>query len=260
MAYLSPVLTLLIGAIKKTAGALARDFNELEHLQNGVHGDSSFALRSAERTERVLKEELSKIKGGYPVVVNNNDVIPASGNYFLLCPIDGFANFAHANNNFAISVALVEKNAVIDAVTYNPISDEMFFAEKGCGAFKEGFRNHERLRIAGCKHLEKSLIYCNSDIDLLQKVCQMSKNIIVSGSVSLDLAYLAAGKSDAVVSSGNTPAALAAGILLVKEAGGYIFGIGETDIRSEDLNKALFSGNIVATNEALRQKIADKMA
>ena len=114
MAYLSPVLTLIIAAVKKTSSALARDFNELEHLQNGVHGDSSFALRSAERTERILKEELSKIKAGYPVIVKNDEVIPTSGNYFLLSPIDGFVNFAHANGNFAISVALVEKNTVVD--------------------------------------------------------------------------------------------------------------------------------------------------
>ena len=260
MAYLSPVLTLIIAAVKKTSGALARDFNELEHLQNGVHGDSSFALRSAERTERILKEELSKIKAGYPVIVKNDEIIPASGNYFLLSPIDGFVNFAHANGNFAISVALVEKNAVVDAVIYNPISDEMFFAEKGNGAFKEGFRNHERLRIAGSKNLEKALISCNANVDLLQKVCKTSQNILISGSVSLDLAYLAAGKSDAVISANNTPATLAAGILLVKESGGYVFAIGETDIRSENLSKVIFGGNVIATNEALRQKIADMMA
>lgn len=260
MAYLSPVLTLIIAAVKKTSGALARDFNELEHLQNGVHGDSSFALRSAERTERILKEELSKIKAGYPVIVKNDEVIPASGNYFLLSPIDGFVNFAHANGSFAISIALVEKNAVVDAVIYNPISDEMFFAEKGNGAFKEGFRNHERLRIAGNKNLEKALISCNANADLLQKVCKTNQNILISGSVSLDLAYLAAGKSDAVISANNTPATLAAGILLVKESGGYVFAIGETDIRSENLSKVIFGGNVIATNEALRQKIADMMA
>ncbi len=260
MAYLSPVLTLIIGTVKKVSGALTRDFNELEHLQNGVHGDSSFAQRSFERTERILKEELSKIKAGYPIIVRNEDVIPASGNYFLLCPIDGFANFAHANGNFAISVALVEKNTVVDAVIYNPVSDEMFFAEKGNGAFKEGFRNHERLRIAGNKNAEKSLVACNADIELLQKVSKISPNMLISGSTALNLAYLAAGKSDAVISTNNAPATLAAGILLVKEAGGYVFAIGETDIRSENLSKVIFGGNIVATNEALRQKIADKMA
>ena len=257
MAYVSPILTLIIGAVKKTAGALARDFNELEHLQNGVRSASSFAERSLERTERALKEELSKIKAGYPILVKAEDTVPASGNYFLLAPIDGYANFSHANDRFAISIALVEKSVITDAVVYNPISDEMFFAERGCGAFKEGFRSHERLRVAGNKYAEKALISCTADANLLQKVCKISDNILVSGAVSFDLAYLASGKSDAAVATNCAPATLAAGILLVKEAGGYVFALGETDTRSEDLNKALFGGSIFATNEALKQKIAE---
>lgn len=257
MSYVSPVLTLMSGAVKKVSGALARDFNELEHLQNGVRGDSSFAQRSKERTERVLKEELSKIKPEYPVIIKSDDTIPAGGCYFLVNPIDGFANFAHANSHFAISVALVEKDVIADAVVYNPISDEMFFAEKGYGAFKEGFRNHERLRIAGNRRLENALFSCNADAELLKKLCQISQNILISGAISLDLAYLAAGKSDAVISLDSSAATLAAGILLVKESGGYVFAAGEKDTRSEDLNKVLFGGNIVATNEALKQKIAE---
>ena len=239
---------------------MARDFNELEHLQNGVHGDSSYALRALERTERILKEELSKIKPEYPIIAKDSEAIPASGNYFLIAPIDGFANFAHANNNFAISVALVEKNLIVGGVVYNPISDEMFFAERGNGAFKEGFRNQERLRVAGNKYTEKALLSCNADISLLPKVCKISNNVIISGTVALDLAHMAAGKTDVVFAANCTPATIAAGVLLVKEAGGYVFALGETDTRSENLNKALFGGNIFATNEALKQKIAELIA
>lgn len=260
MSYVSPVLSLMISAVKKVASPLARDFNELEHLQNGVRSDSAFAQHSLERTERVLKEELSKIKAGYPVLVKAEDTIPASGNYFLVAPIDGFANFAHADAHFAMSVALVEKNVIVNAVVYNPISDEMFFAERGSGAFKEGFRNQERLRVAGNKYTEKALISCNAEIDLLQKVSKISSKILISGTIALDLAHLAAGKSDAVFADNYLPAALAAGILLVKEAGGYVFALGEKDTRSEDLNKALFGGSIFATNEALKQKIAELTA
>ena len=260
MAYLSPVLSLMINALKKASGSLARDFNELEHLQSATHKDVMFAQRAFERTERVLKEELSKIKAEYPVIVENDKILPNVENYFLLCPIDGFSNFAHANENFAISVALVEKNAVIAGAIYNPVSDEMFFAEKGSGAFKEGFRNHERLRIAGTKQPEKALIASCAEADLLQKVFKISPNVVISGCVALDLAHLAAGKTDAVITVNNTPATLAAGMLLVKESGGYVFAIGETDTRSEDLNKALFGGNIIATNEAMKQKIAEMSA
>lgn len=260
MAYLSPVLTLITGAVKKVSNALTRDFNELEHLQSASRSDTLFAQRSLERTERVLKEELSKIKPGYPIIAQANEVIPASGNYFLISPICGFTNFAHANGNFAVSVALVENNIIVDAVVYNPIYDEMFFAERGYGAFKEGFRNQERLRVAGNKNIDKALLICNAKTELLQKVCNISANLQVSGCIALDLAYLAAGKSDAVIATDNTPANIAAGMLLVKESGGYIFAVGETDIRTENLKKVLFGGNIIATNEALRQKIAEAMA
>lgn len=259
MPYISPSLTAIASAVKRAAIAVTRDFNELEHLQSSINNDGIFASRSAEKVEKTLKEELAKSKP-YPIVSKTTDAIPADGNYFLATSIDGYANFAHGNANFAISVALVENNTIVDAVIYSPIYDELFFAEKGCGAFKEGFRNHERLRVAGCKQPNRSLIAINADVENLQKALTLSSNITIKGSVALDLAYLASGKLDIVISSKNAPAKIAAGILLIKESGGYIFSIGDKDIRSEDLNKVLFSGEIVATNEALRQKVAETMA
>ena len=259
MAFFSIALTNIIGAVKKAAGALTRDFNELEHLQNNARGNDSFALHSYEKVFNLLHKELTKYKP-YNIVDKANSVIPASGNYFAIAPINGFANFAHGNGNFAISVALIENNNLIDAVIYNPIYDELFFAEKGSGAFKEGFRNHERLRVAGVKNIDKALLACNADINVLQKAVELSPNVSINGSVALSLAYVAAGKLDAVIANKSYFAELAAGILLVKEAGGYVFSYGQTDIRSEDLNRVLQSGSIVATNEALKQKLASEMA
>jgi len=218
-----------------------------------------FASRAYNKAHKTLSEELLKAKN-YPLISSANETIPASGNYFMVAPIDGFANFAHGNGDFAVSVALFENNVLIDAVVYSPIFDELFFTEKGCGAFKEGFRNYERMRVAGAKNIEKALLACNANIKVLSNACALSQNIRVKGSIALDLAYVAAGKLDAVIAADVSVASLAAGILLVKEAGGYIFAIGETDIRSENLNKVLFGGNIVATNEALKQKIADNLA
>ena len=259
MAYISPTLTLMIGAVKKTAAALGRDFNELEHLQNSVHGDNSFAQRSYEKVQKILREELSKVKA-YPIVFSAQDTLPASGTFFAVSPLDGFANFAHGNAAFAISVALLENNNVVDCVVYSPISDELFFAEKGCGAFKEGFRNHERLRVAATKNADKALIACNAESKAIASAAAVSPNLRISGSVALDLAHVAAGKVDAMISENCAPHELWAGILLVKEAGGYVFAVGQTDVRSEDLPKAILSGSIFATNEALRQKIADAAA
>ena len=260
MAYLSPSLTLIIGAVKKAAVAMARDFNELEHLQTSVHNDGKFALRSYEKVKKTLYEELAKIKPNFAFIGESTDSLPASGNYFAVNAVDGLANFGHGNTRFAMSVAMVENNVVLCAVIYNPITDEMFFAEKGAGAFKEGFRSHERLRVAGNKNIERTLFACGADAGLVQKALSVSPNLNVSGSVALDLAYLAAGKIDIAVAIGASLTTLAAGMLLVKEAGGYIVAIGETDVRSEDLQKVLLGGDIIATNEALRQKAADLFA
>ncbi len=260
MAYISPTLTAIANAAKKASIVLTRDFNELEHLQTSLNNDGTFAKRSYEKVEKILKEELLKFKPTHTVISKKTDTIPTNGNYFLITPIDGFINFAHGNGNFSISIALIENNNILDAVIYNPVFDELFFAEKGCGAFKEGFRNHERLRVSVCKNIERSLISCNNDLDIIKKSLELSPNITIKNSVSLDMAYIAAGKTDAVISTNNTAASIAAGILLVKEAGGYVFAIGETDIRSENITRVLFGGQIVATNEHLRQKIANTLA
>lgn len=260
MAYISSVLTAMANAVKKASVAVARDFNELEHLQNSLRNDGGFALRSRQKCEKVLREELAKLRPNYAFISTDNDAIPANGNCFLVSVIDGYNNFAHGNAAFAISIAMLENNAIVDAIVYSPIYDELYFAEKGSGAFKEGFRNVERIRVAGQKNTNNALISANADIAVLQKVLALSQNITVKGAISLDLAYVACGKTDAAVSSKCSPTEIAAGILLVKEAGGYVYDIGETDIRSENLQKVLFGGSIMATNEALREKIALNLA
>ena len=260
MAYISPTLTLMISAVKKAAAALGRDFNELEHLQNSVHADNSFAQRSYEKVQKILREELSKIKAGYPVVFAAQNALPASGKFFAVCPLDGFANFAHGNAAFALAAALIEDNNAVASVVYSPINDELFFAEKGSGAFKEGFRNHERLRVAAAKNADKALVAANADAGAVKAALAVSVNPRISGATVLDLAYVAAGKTDAAIAAKSDFCTLSAGALLVKEAGGYIFAIGETDTRSENLQKALLGGSIFATNEALKQKIAEAIA
>ena len=260
MAYISPILTAMANAAKKASVAMARDYNELEHLQNSFRNDGEFAKRSRLKAEKIMREELGKFRPAYAFVSSENDAIPASGNYFLVSPIDGFANFAHGNAAFAISIAMVEKNAVVDAVVYAPVYDELYFAEKGNGAFKEGFRNLERIRVASQKNVANAIISANSDLEVLQKVFTLTQNVMVKGVTSLDLAYVACGKTDAAVCSKCSPAEIAAGMLLVKESGGYVYAIGETDVRSENLAKVLFGGSIIAANEALREKIAVAMA
>lgn len=260
MAYISPVLTAIANAVKKASVPMMRDFNELEHLQNSLRNDGGFALHSRQKAEKILHEELAKFRSSYAVVMNQKDAIPASGNCFLVSAIDGYANFAHANASFAISVAMLENNVIVGAVVYSPIYDEMYFAEKGNGAFKEGFRNFERIRVATQKNVAGALICANADIKVVERVMSLTPNIALTGAVSLDLAHIAAGKADVAVWSSCSPAEIAAGILLVKEAGGYVYGLEDSDVRSENLQKTLFGGSVMATNEALRAKIAEAFA
>jgi myo-inositol-1(or 4)-monophosphatase len=140
---------------------------------------------------------------------------------------------------------------VVAGVIYNPATSDMYFAEKGNGAFKEGYRNHERMRVSARKDLPQALI--SADDTYSANVAATRK----FGAISLDLANLAAGKLDGVISFDNDPASYAAGILLVREAGGQVFAKEQKDIRTADLELVLASGNIVATNAELGKKIFD---
>lgn len=144
MSYLSPTLTLLVGAVKKATASLDRDFNEIEKLQSSVRGYQNFVSRSFERVAQTLKGELSRVR---PDAVFVDGKPPLSrGCCFMVNPIDGMGNFVRGIPVFATTVAYCENGEVKASVVYNRASDELYFAEKGSGAYKEGFRNHERLR------------------------------------------------------------------------------------------------------------------
>lgn len=261
MSYLSPFMTVLISAVKKASNPLNRDFSEVEQLQSSVKSYKEFVVSSYGKVDRALRTELGKIKPDYPIAVEGQP--KPQGPYFIIAPIDGLSNFAHGIARFAISVAVFEKDTVTAAVVYNPASDEMYFAEKGKGAYKEGFRNHERLRVSARKDLSdclvSTLVNYKSDVkeyfELHNAVVKATDNVRIYGAVSLDLAYVAAGKFDAAVSFGNKFSEIAAGLLLVKEAGGYVLDINQKDIRSENLNLVLESGNLIATNAELSKKV-----
>lgn len=261
MPYISPLLTSIVDAAKKSASSLDRDFAELEQLQNSVKSIKNFVVNSYTRLEQNLKVELSKIRPDIPVFTPSTKI--AGKSYFAVSPIEGLINFAHGNPDFALSVALVENDEIICGVIYNPARDETFFAQKGKGAFKEGYRNHERLRVSSTKELDSALIastsnFTKSAADLIKihsAVLKKTGNLRISGSIALDLAYLAGGKFDASLSLENHFCSIAAGILTVKEAGGSIRAIGQKDIRIEDMSNVIKNGNLVASNFNLNQKI-----
>lgn len=264
VAYMSPNMTLLINAVKKASASMDRDFNEIEQLQSSIKGYKEFVVGTYGKVTKALQAELGKIHPDYPIVQETSK-LPAKGNCWLVNPLDGLVNFAHGIPYFAVSVAIYENGKITGAAVYNPALDSLYFAEKGKGAFKEGYRNHERLRVSARKDLSEALMSTLVSYDksaeeydnIQKKIVAACDNLRISGSCALDLAYVAAGKLDAHISKNNNLADFAAGLLLIKEAGGYIYEMNQKDIRSENLELVMQSGNIIATNAELGKKICE---
>lgn len=261
MSYISPTLTLLTSAVKKAANSLNRDFSEIEKLQSSVKNHKEFVVASYGKIDRAIRIELGKIKPDYAIVMDNQT--KPQGPYFIVSPLDGLSNFAHGIPSFALSAAICENDVISSSVVYSPASDELYFAEKGKGAYKEGVRSHERLRVSARKDLSDSLIStlisykkeADVAIDLTNRIIKATDNIRISGCIALDLAYVAAGKLDASISYANQANNFAAGMLLVKEAGGYVYDINQKDSRSENLAEVMESGDLIAVNAELSKKV-----
>lgn len=148
MAYISPMLTNIVTAVKKASINLNRDFSEIERLQNSVKGSMDFTKIAFDKIQKGLKNELGKILPALPVVMVSEKV-PQSGMFLILSGIEGLANFAHGNPEFAISAALMDGQTVLAGVVYNPARDELFFAEKGKGGV-QGRLPQPRALACGC--------------------------------------------------------------------------------------------------------------
>ncbi len=267
MSYLSANLNMLINAVKKASASLNRDFSEIEQLQSSVRGYKEFVASAIKKVENNLRVELSKSRPAYAFAENNKP--QPTGSHFIVSALDGVVNFAHGIPYFAVSVATYENGQITAGVIYNPATEECYFAERGSGAYKEGFRNHERLRVSARKELGECMVAAKTlptrENERENAICRKIQAHLVPqanacrcfGAMSLDLANVAAGKIDAVVSAGNPTSEIAAGILLVKEAGGAVLDIEQKDIRSEDLDTVLRSGDIIACNANLGKKISD---
>lgn len=261
MAYVTPLLTGVVEAVKKSVLPLDRDFAELEQLQNSVKSIKNFVMGSYSKLEQNLKMELSKIRPDIPVFTTNNKI--SGHSYFAISPIEAITNFAHGNADFAVSVALIENDITVCGVIYNPAHDEMFFAQHGKGAYKEGPRNHERLRVSSVKDAQGLLVGFNADFDgtqerflhLQENILKSTGNLRISGCLALDLAYVAAGKLDATVGLNAHFASIAAGLLMITEAGGIIRALDQKDARDTGLNDVKQTGNVVASNFAFGSKI-----
>ena len=259
----SPQINLIIRACMKASRSLIRDFGELENLQVSSKGPGDFVSSSDKRTEKILIEELQKAHPEYGIITEESGIINKSNtkNRWIIDPIDGTMNFLNGIPQFAISVGYEEDNEIKCGVIFNPIMNEMFCAEKGNGAYL----NNSRIRVSNKKGLKNALLVTggpkgNSKIKdkIFSEYINVSKNVSnvrKFGSAALDIAYVACGRFDGYWQRELNYWDIAAGIIILKEAGGFVDFF-------EDDPKLPIKKNILASNaniyDELRQLINKK--
>ena len=258
MPYLSPALNVMIAAARKAGRALIRDFGELENLQISRKGPADFVSTADSRTERVLIEELSRARPGYGFLVEEAGAIEGKDktHRFIIDPIDGTTNFLHGIPQFSISIGLEREGQIVSALVFNPVTDEMHVAEKGHGAYL----NDRRLRVAARTKLPDILVASGAPfmgkegrdefLAELNAVVASTAGMRRFGSAALDLAWVASGRFDAFWERNLKPWDIAAGILLVREAGGVV-----TDLDGRD--GMMDGGNVLATNDPLHKQLLE---
>ena len=258
MPYLSPALNVMIAAARKAGRGLIRDFGELENLQISRKGPADFVTNADSRTERLLIEELSRARPGYGFLVEEAGAIEGKDktHRFIIDPIDGTTNFLHGIPQFSISIGLEREGNMVSALVFNPVTDEMYVAEKGHGAYL----NDRRLRVAARSKLPDILVASGAPfmgkegrdefLAELNAVVAATAGMRRFGSAALDLAWVASGRFDAFWERNLKPWDIAAGILLVREAGGVVSDLDGRDSMME-------GGHVLATNDALHKQLLD---
>ena len=256
----SPLINIMQKAAKKASRGLRRDFNELENLQVKTKGPANFVTASDIRTQKIIYDELSYAKPDWSFVMEESKPIENKNTKarFIVDPIDGTTNFMHGNPNFAISIAAEINDRLEAAIIYSPITDEMFMAERGKGSFL----NDKRIRVATRKKLSESILITGiphlgrGNKELFMKemdiIIPEVAGIRRSGSAALDLAWIAAGRYDIFWERGLSIWDIAAGVLLVREAGGFAKGIDGSD-------KDLWNGNIISGNDDIILALSEKL-
>ena len=215
MNSISPNLNIMIKASERASKVLIRDFGEIEKLQVSRKGPTDFVTNSDLKVEKIIIEELKKAKPNFSIISEENgiDNNKDKNNTWIIDPIDGTTNFLHGVPHFAISIALKSGDEIVSGLIYDPIKDEMFFAEKENGAFF----NNQRIRVSKKKELNSCLFATGG-----ASFNEVNLPIRKSGSAALDIAYVAAGRYDGYFQNDLNLWDIAAGIIILKEAGGLI--------------------------------------
>ena len=258
MKIISANLNVIIKACEKASKSLIRDFGEIEKLQVSVKGPADFVSSADKKVEETLISELQRSRPDYSILSEEIGEIKKNSSYrWIIDPIDGTLNFLHGIPHFAISVALERENEIICGVIFDPIKDEIFLAEKDQGSYL----NNHRLRVSKRKKFEDCLILTggpsykdlnkNISFDNYIKISKLANSPIRKmGSASLDMAYIAAGRADGFFQKGLSYWDIAAGIIIVKEAGGIISDFDGNSNFIEDKN-------IIASNTNINTDLID---
>ena len=243
MNSISPNLNIMIKASQKASKALIRDFGEIEKLQVSVKGPSNFVSNADTKAEKIIIEELMKAKKNYSIISeeDGSKINSDTENVWIIDPIDGTSNFLHGFPHFAISIALKSNNEIISGLIYDPIKDEMFYAEKNSGAFF----NNQRIKVSKKKEIENCLFATGGKEKVISDFITRK-----TGSAALDMAYVAAGRYDGYFQNNLNLWDVAAGIIIIKEAGGII----------NEINLSNHSNiKIIASSSRINEKMLEKL-
>ena len=248
----------MIKACRKASKILIRDFGEIENLQVSLKGPGDFVSAADKKVEKILIEELQKARPDYSILSEEIGLIDNDKSFkWIIDPIDGTANFLHGIPHFAISIGLEHDKEIICGIIYDPIKDEMFVAEKGNGSYL----NNQRMRVSSRSKLKDCMIFtggpkiASEDRQLsLKEYNNFASTVLVPirklGSAALDMAYVAAGRCDGFWQRNLNYWDIAAGIILVKESGGFV-----TDFDGE--NDYVENKTILVTNSKINKEMIE---
>jgi len=254
----TPLINVMTAAAQKAGRRMVRDFGEVEHLQVSKKGPADFVSNADLKAEKILFEELQKARPKFGFLMEERGEVAGAdiSNTWIVDPLDGTTNFLHGIPHFAVSIGLMRDNDLFAGVVYNPITDEMYWAEKGQGAFLNG----RRLRVSARTKMEEGLFatgipYMEAEgrdhglfLKQLPAIMASSAGVRRFGAAALDFAYVAAGRYDGFWEQGLNPWDMAAGIVLVREAGGYV-----TDFAGKD--DIIGSETVIAANDGLHRPL-----
>jgi myo-inositol-1(or 4)-monophosphatase len=246
----SALINVMVKAARRAGRSLKHDLGEIEHLQVSLKGPANFVSLADKRAEEILYADLAKARPGYGFVGEEGGAREGTdkSHTWIVDPLDGTTNFLHGIPQFAISIGLQREGTIIAGVIYNPANDELYIAERGKGAFL----NDQRLRVAGRRKLDECVIACamphigRGDLELSRREMTAIQSKVAGlrrfGAAALDLAFVAAGRFDGFWERNLNPWDIAAGQIMVREAGGTVSGIDGKD-------DALTTGHVVCGNE-----------